>query len=189
MNAKETQVEWQTRDEMLYPTNPLQRLNEVFGFTSRDCSEDKMIAFMYGIICGWDDDSYEELKEKHGWSNKEVELQKMWHENYKKAWNAFMALESKLQPLAPEAVREEAEKRYPFATSNDHNERLTNYVHKEMQNIFIEGATFASIPRFKEQEIRLLTAMVIEMKNEISQTVRHCQAQAIINKLKDEHTL
>ena len=36
---------------------------------------------------------------------------------------------------------------------------------------------------------RLLTAMVIEMKNEISQTVRHCQAQAIINKLKDEHTL
>ena len=33
---------------------------------------------------------------------------------------------------------------------------------------------------------RLLTAMVIEMKNEISQTVRHCQAQAIINKLKGE---
>ena len=105
-------------------------------------------------------------------------------------WKRFAEfLESKPQPLTPEAVREEAEKRYPFATSNDHNERLTNYVHKEMQNIFIEGATFASIPRFKEQEIRLLTAMVIEMKNEISQTVRHCQAQAIINKLKDEHTL
>ena len=29
---------------------------------------------------------------------------------------------------------------------------------------------------------RLLTAMVIEMKNEISQTIRHCQARAIINK-------
>ena len=55
-----------------------------------------------------------------------------------------------------------------------------------MQNIFIEGATFASIPRLTEQEIKLLTAMVIEMKNEISQTVRHCQAQAIINKLKGE---
>ena len=81
---------WQTRSEMSVPTNPLQKLEEVFSFTSRDCSEDKMIAFMYGIISGWDDDSYEELKVKHSWSDKDVELQKKWHIEFKKAWNLYM---------------------------------------------------------------------------------------------------
>lgn len=86
---------WQTRNEFPVPTNPLQKLNEILAFTSRDCSEDEMIACMYGIISGWDDDSYEELKIKHGWSDNTVEWQKLWHENYKKAWNAFMALPTK----------------------------------------------------------------------------------------------
>ncbi len=71
---------WQTRDEMPTP----------FAFTSRDCSEDKMIAFMYGIVMGWDDDAYAELKAKHNWSDEDVRLQKLWHENYNKAWNAWM---------------------------------------------------------------------------------------------------
>ena len=89
-------VKWQTRDEMDIPTNPLQKLQEVFAFTSRDCSEDKMIAFMYGVISGWDDDAYAELKVKHNWSNKDVELQKAWHIEYKKAWNLYMgAVENK----------------------------------------------------------------------------------------------
>ena len=81
---------WQTRDEFPITTNPLQKLTEIFAFTSRDCSEDKMIACMYGIIMGWNDESYEELKLKHGWSDKDINLQKMWHENYKKSWNAFI---------------------------------------------------------------------------------------------------
>ena len=83
-------VKWQTRDEMEVPTNPLQRLVEAFASTSRDCSEDKMIAFMYGIIMGWDNASYSFLKDKHNWSDRDVELQKMWHKNYEKAWNLFM---------------------------------------------------------------------------------------------------
>lgn len=83
-------IKWQTRDEMKLPTNPLQKLLEVFTFTSRDCSEDKMIAFMYGVISGWDDDSYAELKVQHNWSDKDVELQKAWHIEYKKAWNLYM---------------------------------------------------------------------------------------------------
>lgn len=86
---------WQTRDEFPVTTNPLQKLNEIFAFTSRDCSEDKMIACMYGIISGWDDASYEELKLKHNWSDDDVKWQKLWHENYKKAWNAFMETSAK----------------------------------------------------------------------------------------------
>jgi hypothetical protein len=84
------QLVWQTRDEMPMPTNALQRLLETLSFTSRDCSEDKMIAFMYGIIAGWDDDSYSELKTKHNWSDEDISLQKMWHSNYNKAWSAYM---------------------------------------------------------------------------------------------------
>lgn len=81
---------WQTRDEMPTQTNPLQRLRETLAFTSRDCSEDKMIAFMYAVVMGWDDASYAELKAKHNWSDEDVRLQKLLHENYNKAWNAWM---------------------------------------------------------------------------------------------------
>jgi len=83
-------VKWQTRDEFPVTTNPLQKLQEIFAFTSRDCSDDRMIACMYGIISGWDDASYAELQIKHNWSDKDVEFQKMWHENYNKAWNLFI---------------------------------------------------------------------------------------------------
>ena len=86
-----------------------------------------------------------------------------------------------MKKLTDEQIREEAKRRQ--------QEDQKNLTWTFSPVSFIEGAIFASTPRFKEQEIRLLTAMVIEMKNEISQTVRHCQAQAIINKLKDEHTL
>lgn len=81
---------WQTRAEFPVTTNPLQRLHEVFAFTSRDCTEDKMIAFMYGVVCGWDDASYEELKIKHNWSDDTVQQMKLWHENYKQAWNLWV---------------------------------------------------------------------------------------------------
>lgn len=84
------EVIWQTRDEMPTPTNPLQRLRETFAFTSRNCSDDKMIAFMYAIVMGWDDASYVDLKAQHNWTDEDVRLQKLWHENYEKAWNLFM---------------------------------------------------------------------------------------------------
>ena len=81
---------WQTRDEFPVTTNPLQKLNEILAFTSRDCSEDKMIACMYGIIMGWDKNSYKELKEKHNWSDTDIKLQKKWHKEYAKMWNLYM---------------------------------------------------------------------------------------------------
>lgn len=83
-------LKWQTRDDMPTPTNALQRLLETMTFSSRDMSVDKMTAFMYGIIAGWDDESYKELSEKHNWTNEDVDNMKMWHENYKIAWNLFI---------------------------------------------------------------------------------------------------
>lgn len=83
-------LRWQTRDEMRTTTNPLQRIAETFAFTPRDCGQDKMIAFLYGIALGWDNASYKELKKMHGWSDEDVILIKAWHKNYKKAWNLFV---------------------------------------------------------------------------------------------------
>ncbi len=91
-------VKWQTRDEMSVPTNPLQKLTEILTSTSRDTGEDKMIAYMYGIIVGWSDESYEEFKTKHGWSDEDIRYQKLWHENYIKAWDAFMNINNKITP-------------------------------------------------------------------------------------------
>jgi len=86
-----TEVKWQKRNKLTdSPTNPLQELREILTRTSRDTSEDKMIACMYGIIVGWDDASYKELRVKHGWTDSNIQRQKTWHENYKRAWNLFM---------------------------------------------------------------------------------------------------
>lgn len=87
---KDKDLKWQTRDEMEVPTNPLQRMRETFAFASRDCAEDKMIAFLYGVVMGWDDESYDELKDKHKWTDEDVRMQKDWHKNYNKAWNLLV---------------------------------------------------------------------------------------------------
>jgi hypothetical protein len=83
-------IEFTTKNEVPVTTNPLQKMREVFAFTSKDCSEDKLIAFLYAIVMGWDDDCYEELKSKHNWSDEYINVQKEWHKNYNKAWNLFI---------------------------------------------------------------------------------------------------
>jgi len=58
------------------------------------------------------------------------------------AMEEYSKPESKLQLFTPEAIREEAEKRYP------RDEVVPYYSRKS----FIEGANFASTPRFKDVE-------------------------------------
>jgi len=82
--------QWQTRDILGSTTNPLQYLVEMLTGTAKDMSELKMDAALYGIIVGWDDESYAELKEKHNWSDEHIENQKRFHQEYIKAWNAYM---------------------------------------------------------------------------------------------------
>lgn len=84
------QINWQTRDQMPEPTNPLQELREVLTRTSRDISEDKLLSWIYGIIVGWDDEAYQELKELLNWTDSHIERLKILHSNYEKAWSLFM---------------------------------------------------------------------------------------------------
>lgn len=81
---------WQTRDEMPQPTNPLQKLVEMLTGTSRDISQDQLLSAIYGVVVGWDDESYEEFKNKYGWGENVKTYQKQLHQNYIECWDKYM---------------------------------------------------------------------------------------------------
>lgn len=81
---------WQTKDKMDAPTNPMQSIYESYTRQSFDMAERKFDAWMYGVVVGWDDESYDELKKKHNWSDSQIEYQKQMHQNFIKCWNLFM---------------------------------------------------------------------------------------------------
>lgn len=85
---------WQTRDEMENPTNALQSLLESYTRSSKDMSECKFDAWVYGIIVGWDDSSYKELSVKHNWSEEQINYNKLLHYNYCKSWELFIKNEN-----------------------------------------------------------------------------------------------
>lgn len=83
-------LRWQTRDDMPAPDNALQALVESYSRSAKDMGAKKFDAWVYGIICGWDDASYAELSVKHDWTPDVVAYNKLLHENYKRAWSAYM---------------------------------------------------------------------------------------------------
>lgn len=46
----------------------------------RDWARDDTDAWVYGILWGWDDDSYEDLKALHNWTDEECTLNALLHE-------------------------------------------------------------------------------------------------------------
>lgn len=69
------------------PENPLQALVMSLCGTSKDMGEQKFDAYLYGVIVGWEDSAYDELKVRHNWSEQVVQYQKLLHQNFIKAWN------------------------------------------------------------------------------------------------------
>ena len=88
---EEDKLPWQSRDEMAHPTNALQSLVESYTLTSKDMGENKFDAWVYGIIVGWDDESYDELASTHNWSAEQVTYNKMLHANFNEAWKLWMS--------------------------------------------------------------------------------------------------
>jgi hypothetical protein len=58
--------------------SPLNYLEELLGFDSRDWSLNSKDAWMYGIICGWGD-AIEDVAKKHSWTNDQVDQLKDLH--------------------------------------------------------------------------------------------------------------
>jgi len=84
------ELKWQARADFKRPTNPLQALTKSYSTSSKDMGKSKFDAWIYGIVVGWDDDSYDELSVKHSWSKEDVEYNKLLHKNYRKSWTLFM---------------------------------------------------------------------------------------------------
>jgi len=82
--------QWQTRDEMDAPTNPLQYLTEALTRTSKEMSVNKLDAALYAVIVGWNDEAYKELQITHNWSDSEVTYLNQMHQNYIDTWGLYM---------------------------------------------------------------------------------------------------
>lgn len=63
-------------------TNPLESIHNCIAFDVMDWSQNKRHAWMYGIVCGWDEPAYTTLMSIHGWSYNEVSRNKELHKNY-----------------------------------------------------------------------------------------------------------
>lgn len=51
----------------------------------RDWSSNHRDAWIYGIVLGWSNEAYLELKEKHGWSDETIERLKKLHTEFSTA--------------------------------------------------------------------------------------------------------
>jgi hypothetical protein len=65
--------------------NPLKSLESALAFSSQDWSEAADFAWIYGIVCGWEDedgDSYPQLQVMYGWSDDAVARLKRLHQRF-----------------------------------------------------------------------------------------------------------
>ncbi len=65
-----------------YITNPLESIHNVLTCSVRDYSVDRRDAWVYGIVVGWDDESYAELAIKHNWKKEDIERNIFMHQIY-----------------------------------------------------------------------------------------------------------
>lgn len=62
--------------------NCLSSIERSMAFDVRDWSEDSRSAWIYGIVLGWDDESYEELAPKFHWTEQNIERNKKYHQQW-----------------------------------------------------------------------------------------------------------
>lgn len=64
--------------------DPLKALKTTLATSSCDASEARDIAWMYGIVCGWDEAALAELRAKFGWPVEQTDRLKRLHAAYEK---------------------------------------------------------------------------------------------------------
>lgn len=70
-------------------TNPLEALESSLAFSSMDWGEARDTAWIYGIVCGWDEDddpedagAMQELATKFGWTDEQVSRLRALHAEF-----------------------------------------------------------------------------------------------------------
>lgn len=63
--------------------NPLESIYCTIAFDSKDYSVSRRDAWIYGIVCGWDDESIKDLSKKHEWTNDDISRLKRLNARFK----------------------------------------------------------------------------------------------------------
>ena len=61
--------------------NCFESIERAIAFDSQDWSTDRRLAWIYGIVFGWED-AEQELKIKHGWTNEDIERLNKYHKQW-----------------------------------------------------------------------------------------------------------
>lgn len=67
---------------LLNPNNCLGSIECTIAFDVRDWSEDKRLAWIYGIVFGWEDDE-KEIQNKFSWSDDDIKRLNKLHKEWK----------------------------------------------------------------------------------------------------------
>jgi len=67
--------------------NSLESIRDTFVKSSKDWALTKQDSWLYGIIVGWDNESYQSLSKKWNWSKEDVDLNKNLHNHYENLRN------------------------------------------------------------------------------------------------------
>lgn len=62
--------------------NPFESIRNCIVFHCRDWSTDKRDAWLYGIVCGWDNEALKELQEQFHWDDSAVNRLERLHLRY-----------------------------------------------------------------------------------------------------------
>lgn len=62
--------------------NAKESVKSCVAFHVRDWAADKRDAWLFGVVCGWDDEAMAEVSARHGWSAAEVGRLRRLHENW-----------------------------------------------------------------------------------------------------------
>jgi hypothetical protein len=61
---------------------PLEALGDVLAFSADDWGETRAMAWVWGIVLGWDDDASAELAAKFRWSAEQIARMQALHERF-----------------------------------------------------------------------------------------------------------
>lgn len=89
--SKEADSKLETDSEVEVDIEQTDKLKEVIksiasaiSFSPYDWASHHRLAWIYGVIIGWDNDSIKELKEKYDWTDETVERLKTYHKTISK---------------------------------------------------------------------------------------------------------
>lgn len=64
--------------------DPINSLADTLAFSADDWSASRAMAWVWGIVCGWDDDSFTELAPRFRWTAEQVERLKRLRANFER---------------------------------------------------------------------------------------------------------